>query len=321
MTRIILLGIATAFFALNMGASGIAPTFSAVYGGRLIKRRLAVILFTVFVFLGALILGGGVVKTLSHGILPRDFISPNVALIILTSATLSLFLANILGIPESTSMVTVGAVVGAGLYFRHIQLKTLLWLIPMWVGFPFISFMVTFLIYRSIFPPRAKNLWLYQKIFSNEKKLRFFAIIISCYGAFAVGSNNVANAVGPLVGANVIDPVSGLLFVAPFFGLGALLLGKRNIETFGKEIVPLGLITSNLICLVNGSLLILASSLGAPFPYVQLNALSIFAISCVKNGHRFTLSHHITKRTFMVWTLTPFLAISVAFLLLTLFRI
>ena len=309
------------FFAMNMGASGIAPTFSAVYGGRLIKKRTAALLFTLFVILGAVTLGRGVVKTLSQGILPQEFINFNVALVILSSATLSLFLANLLAIPESTSMVTVGAVVGAGLYFRHIQLKTFLWLIPMWVGFPFISFMATFLIYRCIFPPRAKNLWLYQKIFSNEKKLRFLALIISCYGAFAVGSNNVANAVGPLVGANVIDPVSGLLFVAPFFGLGALLLGKRNIETFGKEIVPLGLITSNLICLVNGSLLILASSLGAPFPYVQLNALSIFAISCVKNGHHFTLSHHITKRTFMVWTLTPLLAISVAFLLLALFRI
>src|SRR3990167_11144194 len=112
---------------------------------------------------------------------------------------------------------------------------------------------------------------------------------------------------------------AGLILIAPLFGLGALFFGKRNIETFGKEVVPLGLITSNLICLVNGSLLILASSLGAPFPYVQLNALSIFAISCVKNGHRFTLSHHITKRTFMVWTLTPLLSITVSYLLLNIF--
>ncbi len=111
----------------------------------------------------------------------------------------------------------------------------------------------------------------------------------------------------------------GLLLVAPFFGFGALSLGQRNIETFGKEVVPLGLITSNIVCLVTGTLLIIASSLGAPFPYVQLNALSIFAISCVKNGHRFTLGHHITKRTFMVWTLTPLLAIVVSYLLLTLF--
>ena len=304
---------------MNMGASGIAPTFSAVYGGRLIKRKTAVILFTVFVILGAATLGRGVVKTLSQGILPVEFITPNVALIILTAATLSLFLANLLAIPESTSMVTVGAVTGAALYFKAVQFKTFLWLIPLWISFPVISFVITFLLYRIIYPPHSGNLWLYQKIFSNEKKLAKLAVAVSCYGAFAVGTNNVANVIGPLAGAKLIDVNLGLVLIAPLFGFGAFMLGRRNIETFGKEVVPLGLVTSNLICLVTGSLLIVASILGAPFPYVQLNALSVFAISCIKNGHKVTLSHHITKRAFMVWTLTPLLAVSVSYLLLTIF--
>lgn len=302
-----------------MGGSGIAPTFSAAFGARLIRKKFAALLFTVFVILGAVTLGRGVVKTLSQGILPREFLSPDVALIILLAATSSLFLANLLAIPESTSMVTVGAVTGAALYFRHIQLKTFFWLIPMWIGFPLISFALTFWLYRMIYPPAHKNLWLYQKIFSNEKKLQKLALIISCYGAFAVGTNNVANALGPLVGAKLININTGLWLIAPIFGLGALVFGRRNIETFGKEVVPLGLITSNIVCLVTGSLLILASSLGAPFPYVQLNALSIFAISCIKNGHKVTLSHHITKRTLMVWTLTPLLAVSVSYILLSVF--
>jgi len=314
----LLIGI-VAFFAINMGASGIAPTFSAVYGGRLIKRKFAVVLFTVCVILGAAILGKGVAKTLSQGILPKGFINLDVALVILGSATLSLFLANLFGIPESTSMVTVGAVIGAALFFRQIQLKTLYWLIPIWLGFPIISFIVTFFLYRIIYPPHHGNLWLYQKIFNHEKKLQKLAVFVSCYGAFAVGTNNVANAVGPLTGAGLIDSNLALLLIAPLFGLGALFFGKRNIETFGKEVVPLGLITSNLVCLVTGTLLIIASSLGAPFPYVQLSALSIFAISCVKNGHKVTLSHHLTKRTLMVWTLTPLLAIGTSYLLLSLF--
>ena len=303
---------------MNMGASGIAPTFSAVYGGRLIKKRTAALLFTLFVILGAVTLGRGVVKTLSQGILPQEFINFNVALVILSSATLSLFLANLLAIPESTSMVTVGAVVGAGLYFRHIQLKTFLWLIPMWLTFPIISFLLTFFLYRVLYPPHHGNIWLYQKIFYNERKIRKLAVAVSCYGAFAVGTNNVANAIGPLVGAKLLDVDLGLLLLAPLFGIGAVVFGRRNIETFGKEIVPLGLITSSIVSVVTGSLLIIASSLGAPFPYVQLTGLSIFAISCIKNGHHVTLSHHITRKTFMVWTLTPLLSIFVSYLLLTL---
>lgn len=308
------------FFAMNMGASGIAPTFSAVYGGRLIKKEFAAGLFTLFVVLGAVTLGREVVKTLSQGILHKEFINADVALIILAAASLSLFLANILSIPESTSMVTVGACVGAGLFFGHINLKTFLWLLPLWLLFPFISFIVTFALYRLIYPPRHNNLWLYQKIFSNEKALKALAVLISCYGAFAVGTNNVANAVGPLYGAGIINKDWGLVSIAPLFGIGALAFGRRNIETFGKDIVPLGIITSNIVCLVTGSLLIIASSLGAPFPYVQLTALSIFAISCVKNGHRFTLRHHITRRMLMVWTLTPLLAVSISFILLSIFR-
>lgn len=316
--NIILAGVVV-FFALNMGGSGIAPTFSAVYGARLIRKKFAAVLFGIFVILGAAILGRGVVKTLSQGILPGGFINGDVALIILLAATSSLFLANLLGIPESTSMVTVGAVTGAGLYFKHLQVKTFFWLIPLWVAFPIISFILTYALYKFIYPPNHKNLWLYQKIFSNEKKLQKLAVIISCYGAFAVGTNNVANAIGPLVGAKLIDTNTGLLLLSPLFGLGALIFGRRNIETFGKEVVPLGLITSNIVCLVTGSLLIVASSLGAPFPYVQLNALSVFAISCIKNGHRVTLGHHITRKTFMVWTLTPLLAVSVSYALLSLF--
>lgn len=307
------------FFAMNMGASGIAPTFSAVYGSRLINKKFAALLFTVFVILGAFTMGAKVAKTLGQGILPKGLINADVALVILASATLSLFLANLLAIPESTSMVTIGAVTGAGLYFRHIQLKTFLWLIPLWLAFPVVSYLVTFRLYKSIYPPHHGNLWLYQKIFSHEKKLRALAIIVSCYGAFAVGTNNVANAVGPLSAAGVLDARLGLFLIAPLFGLGAFFFGRRNIETFGKEVVPLGLITSNIVCLVTGSLLILASSLGAPFPYVQLNALSIFAISCVKNGHKFTLGHHITRKTMMVWTLTPLLAVCVAYTLLSIF--
>ncbi|MEW5814726.1 MAG: inorganic phosphate transporter [Spirochaetota bacterium] len=300
-----------------MGGSGIAPTFSAACGGRLIEKKYAVLLFTLFVFLGAVAFGRGVVKTLSQGILPRDFITTEVALVILLAATSSLFLANLLAIPESTSMVTVGAVVGAGLYFSRVQLKTFLWLVPIWIVLPLVSFALTFFLYRIIYPPHQGNLWLYEKVFANERKLKWMAIAISCYGAFAVGTNNVANVVGPLAAANLIDGNRGFYLIAPLFGIGALVFGQRNIETFGKELVPLGLITSNLICAVTGSLLILASILGAPFPYVQLNALSVFAVSCVKNGYRITLNHHITRRVLMVWTLTPLLAAALSYGLLS----
>lgn len=319
MIRYIFLALLTIFFALNMGASGIAPSFASTYGGRLIKKKKALVLFSFFVILGAVTLGRGVTVTLGKNLFPQEFINFDVVLVILSAATLGLFLANILKIPQSTSQVTVGAIVGAGLYFRHLNLKIIFWkILPLWVILPLFSFVLTWLIYRKIYPPEDDNLHIYQKLFANEKKLRFLALAASCYVAFAIGTNNVGNAVGPLSGAGLLGVNLGLILVSPFFGLGALVLGKGTLETAGKEIVPLGLFSSTLVSFVTATLLIFASILGIPQSLVQLNIFSIFAIGCLKDGHKFTLDRQLTKKTFLIWLVTPLISIILSYLLLSL---
>lgn len=317
MVKLILLIGLVVFFAMNMGASGIAPSFAAVYGGRLIKKKKIIILFSIFVVLGAIILGRNVSLTLGKNLLPKEYLSFNTALIIILSAALSLFLANILKIPQSTSQVTVGAITGAGLYFKHLYFKTLfIKIIPMWIILPLLAYIFTFLLYRIIYPPRHGNLYIYEKLFAHDKKLRITGILASCYVAFAIGSNNVANAVGPLFGAGVVGIIPGLIMVAPIFGIGAGLMGKGNLDTVGKEIVPLGMLSSTIVAFVTATLLILASLLGIPQSLVQLNMCSIFAVSSLKNGHKATLGSHIAKKTFIVWAVTPFLSLAISYLLL-----
>jgi sulfate permease len=161
-------------------------------------------------------------------------------------------------------------------------------------------------------------LHIYERLFANEKKLRLSALAASCYVAFAIGANNVGNAVGPLFGAGIVAVNLGLLIVSPVFGIGAFLLGKGNLETAGKDIVPLGLFSSTIVSFVTATLLLIASYLGIPQSLVQLNIFSIFAISCLKNGHRSTLGQQVTKKTFLIWALTPIIALILAYILLTL---
>lgn len=321
MIEYLLLALLVIFFSLNMGASGIAPSFASIYGGRLIKKKKALLLFGFFVILGAVTLGRGVTVTLGKGLLPEEIINFKVVLVILGSASAGLFLANILKIPQSTSQVTVGAIAGAGLYFKHLKVTTLFWkILPMWVILPLLSYFLTWLIYRKIYPPEDDNLHIYQKLFANEKNLRLSALAMSCYVAFAIGTNNVGNAVGPLFGAGILGVNLGLLLVSPLFGIGALVLGKGTLETAGKEIVPLGLFSSTLVSFVTATLLIFASILGIPQSLVQLNIFSILAISCLKNGHRRTLDQRLTKKTFLIWTVTPLIAMIISYLLLSLGR-
>jgi sulfate permease len=305
-----------------MGASGIAPSFASIYGGKLIKKRQALHLFVIFVVLGALFLGKNVAVTLGKSLVPRDFINFDVALIIIASATFGLFLANILKIPQSTSQVAVGAIIGAGLYFKHLNINTLFFKIfPMWIILPLLSYLFTLLIYRKIYPPGHDNLHIYEKLFANRKKLRLSALIVSCYVAFAIGTNNVGNAVGPLFAAGILEIDTGLLLISPIFGIGAWVLGKGPLETAGKEIVPLGLFSSTLVSFVTATLLIFASLLGIPQSLVQLNLASIFAISCLKNGHRYTWDQRIIHRTFIIWFITPAISLVSSYLLLYLFKI
>lgn len=304
-----------------MGGSGIAPSFAAVYGAHLISRKRAVILFTIFVVLGSLTFGSKVAKTLGSGFFPKELFTIQVALIILASAAISLFVANIIKIPQSTSWVTVAATIGASIYFNSLNLNTTVQMISMWFLLPFIGFFLTLFIFKIIYPPRQSNFWFFEKVHLWKKQIHIFALISSCYVAFAIGSNNVANAVGPLMGANIVSPILGLLLISPLFGAGAWVINDRTMKTIGKEIVPLGLVTSTLVSFVTATLLIFASILGFPQSLVQLNTLAIVAIGTIKHQHVFAAGESVVKKTFFVWMIAPLVSGILSYLLLNIFGV
>ncbi len=128
---------------MNIGASGAAASMGVAYGaGAITKAWQALLICAVGVFAGAVLGGGEVVKTISAGIMPQEYITVKIVIIILISATSSLFLANLLGIPLSTSEVTVGAVVGVGIAYKVLYVKSLLIIVSFWVLVPIIAFIV-----------------------------------------------------------------------------------------------------------------------------------------------------------------------------------
>lgn len=315
---LIVLVIISLFWAMNMGASGLAVSFAPSCGSNLIRKNKAVIFFVIFVLLGALLVGNRVVKTLNSKIIAPEFISPAVVLIILFSACISLFLANILKIPQSTSIITVGSFIGTGLYFNSLNLGLIFYLISIWIMVSLLSYSLTYFIGRKIYPPRPENLWLYEKFFYHKDKLAKWTFLTDCYSAFGIGTNNVANVVGPLVGANIISPIPGFLVFSLLFGLGGLILGKGVLNTIGKEIIPLGMVSAALVSLIVSTFIVICSILGLPAPYVQFSSLSILAIHTVKEekNHSQTLMHPLTKKILKVWILTPLLSIIICYLLL-----
>ncbi|MCA9399642.1 MAG: inorganic phosphate transporter, partial [Candidatus Omnitrophica bacterium] len=274
------------FFALNMGASSFAASFAAGYGGKVISRSSARLYFLFFVVVGAVVLGKNVSLTLREDLIPPEFIVQKALIIIFLSSGLSMFVANIMKIPQTTSIVSVAAIAGVGAFFGVLNMQTIYLFIPYWIILPILCYGLTYFLTGLIYPPRKTNFWIYQKFINHQDKLKAFVIITSCYNAFSVGTNNVANVVGPLLAATNIPIISLLIIFAVFYGLGAFVF-SGPIKTAGNKIVPLGLLTASMISLVSGTLMLIASIVGIPQSFVMLKMGALFAISTLKDGGDF----------------------------------
>ena len=321
------------FLAINMGGSGTSPSFSAAYGSNIIRKDLIPGLFGLFVLIGALIAGRKVVLTISGGILPTETMNFTLTTIILLSVSLTLLIANLLRIPQSTSQATIFALIGVATYLNVLQTNKLLFqIIPTWFILPIISLIITLFVGKFIYNPiKRRGIFRFDKI-SKYSLLKSTVILTSCYVAFAIGSNNVANVAGPItsmtlnklnIETNVNNEnfllilILSILIVAPCFGIGSSILGRKTIHTTGKEIIPFGPLGAVLISIVTATLLLFASVIkGIPTSLVQVNTAAIVGLGISKVGWRkILISNNSIKRLLIVWIIAPLLALSLSFLL------
>ena len=297
-----------------MGSGNYAASFASAYGSGIISRKKSQLLFILFVIIGAVMLGAKVSRTLSGKIIPAQFIDNQAVIIIVFSASLCLLIANFTKIPQSTSLVAVGAILGVGIYHGNVYFKTFFYLVPLWILFPVAGYFLTYFLGRLIYPSRSSNFWVYEKSAKYTKSLETFVVIASCYNAFSIGANNVANAVGPLAGGNILSTCVGLILVAPIFGLGGVVF-PRAIKTTGKEIIPIGLISASITCFVCATLMIIASLFGVPQSLVMIKVAAIMAISGIKDGHANTFKNSLLRKMYLTWIIMPFAAIMLSFLI------
>ncbi|MBL4953012.1 anion permease [Neobacillus sp. YIM B02564] len=302
------------FFATNIGGSGAAASMGIAYGSGAVKKGLALLLCSLAVFLGAWFGGGEVVKTIGSGIVPTSTFTVPIALIVLTSAALALFLANIFGIPLSTSEVAVGAVVGAGIVYQSVYVENLLWIMLFWLLTPLTAFLIAIaasyliksrLVRRLVSIPKAVPV------------LTLLVVLMGLFEAFSAGMNNVANAVGPLVGAGILSKNNGIFWGGLFVAIGVMLLGQRVLETNGKKITALKLEEGCVISGTGASIVTIASIFGIPVPLTQITTSSIIGIGFAKHG-KSVLKKDIVIQLLTVWLVSPVLSMVLSYLFIQL---
>jgi len=323
------------FLAINMGASGTAPSFSAAFGANVLKRTLIPGLFGVMVLAGALLAGKEVSLTLGKGLLEQTFFTPFNTSIILLSIGLSLLIANLIGVPQSTSQSTVLAIAGAANALEGLNTRKLfLEILPTWVILPIISFIIMLILSKWVVP------FLKARVFTDgfnhlksHKVLNTLLILSSLYVAFSIGANNVANAAAPIasltaneIGKEAIQNflpiiILSVLIVAPCFAIGSSLLGHKVTKTTGKEIVEVSPFYATIIATIVASLLLMASiTKGIPTSLVQLNGAAFISLSISKKGFKNTFNNKTVKRFFTVWCVAPILSYSLTFVLIQIFK-
>ncbi|WP_245247368.1 MULTISPECIES: inorganic phosphate transporter [unclassified Paenibacillus] len=305
---------------MNIGASGAAATMGVAYGSGAIKRKyLALSLVAVGVFLGAYLGGGEVVKTLGSGIIPSDLLNVHLVIIILLAATVTLFSANLMGIPLSTSEVTVGSVVGVGVAYEVLYVKNILVIVSFWIIIPIVAFLLAWglgYVIRGL--ERRDARWKGEGDGWWRKGLIVLVLAAGFIEAFSAGMNNVANAVGPLVGAGLMSVGNGVFWGGLFVAAGALLLGGKVLETNGKKITKMSLLQGTVISGTGGTLVIIASLFGLPVPLTQITTTAILGIGTADHG--FSLwQKGIVVKILKVWLVSPLLSLVVSFTLVKLF--
>jgi sulfate permease len=324
--------LAAIFLAITMGGSGTGPAFSAAYGANVVRKSLIPGLFGIMVFLGAILAGKQTASTIGRDLINPDVMTFSVVSIILFAVAISLLIANLFGIPQSTSQSTVMAVWAAGIYFHESNThKIFLDVVPTWFILPIISFFLSLIFGKYIYRPmRRRGLTLSRSTNVNRKYfINGLILVMSLYVAFSIGANNVANAAGPIatMTANelhiagdrnfILIMILSILMVAPSFAIGSSIFGNKILNNTGKEIVLFGKFEAGIIAFVSASLLLLASlTKGIPTSLVQLNVAAILGIGVAKLGTKNIFKKTEVKKFFVMWIVAPTISFSLCLLLL-----
>jgi PiT family inorganic phosphate transporter len=311
--------VACVFIGWSIGANDAANCVGAAIGSRKISFRNGILLTAIFGFLGAILIGHRVVKTVGKGIVPLDKIDPTIAVYIALAACfgagLWVIFATYLRIPVSTSHSIVGAVGGAGLAVG----APIIWgklgsIFIGWLATPFGSALMAFIFY---YPIRFILYALIPRRF-RERILAFLIVLASAYLAFSWGGNDVANATGVIMGSGLASSFTATLIGGTAIIIGVVTWGYKVIETVGFKItrfIPVMTIVAQFASALN---VYVYTMLGLPVSTSHSIVGAVVGVGLVTGKHVFDV--RLARDIVFAWAVTPFAAGFVSLLIMTLIK-
>ncbi|MFU1783350.1 anion permease [Haloarcula japonica] len=310
-------GIAVAVFVgFNIGGSSTGVAFGPAVGSRLVRKATAGVLFVGFGFLGAWTVGRNVIATMSSSIVPAAQFTPIASVAVLFFTGASLLISNLYGVPASTSMTAVGAIVGLGLASGTLNQALMFVIVSAWIVAPLVSLAIGLVVGRYVYPyldryvaftkfdlhfvqidrsgtiPRP---YLNRNASPQDVVGSLSVVFIGCYMAFSAGASNAANAVAPLVGeGGALTVNQGVLLAVAAFGLGSFTIARRTLETVGDDITELPILASLIVSVVGGTVITILSYLGIPASLAVSTTSAIIGLGWGRASRAATLSELAT---------------------------
>ncbi len=305
----LLLGAGT-YVGWNIGANDTANCIGTALGAGLLTFKRAVILFSIFAFLGAVLQGHHVMKTIGQGIV-KENLDFTAIFVVLICSGFFVTLATFFRIPTSTSQAMVGGLVGIAFAAgAKVDYSKLIIIVVSWIISPLLVMLLSFILSHllAFILRRIKtDMLLVQNV------LGWLAILSGCYVAYSIGANNAGSAVGPVANLGIIHPSILLCIGGGAIALGAVTYGEKVTDTVGKGITPLDIPGAFVAQISSAVGMHLFSVLGIPV------STSFAIVGAVVGTGLVRGSRAIRKKTllniFLVWGLTPCLATFSSFLL------
>ena len=150
-------------------------------------------------------------------------------------------------------------------------------------------------------------------MFRIDPVIRIGMIVCGCYGAYALGANNVANVSAVFVGKDMLTPQTAALFGGMAIALGAITYSKNVMMTVGKGIVKLDSISAFICVLSHAVTVHIFAIIGVPVSSSQAIVGAVLGISAIKGLQ--VINIKTLRHVCLGWFSTPFIAALVAALM------
>ena len=304
------------YLGWGIGANDSANIFGTAVTTRIVSYRPATILIAVFVIIGALVQGPGQFEHIDFSGGPGDT-TETAALIATVAAAITVTIITYLAIPSSTSQAAIGGLMGiaiASAGLAGVHWNKFLPMLFCWAVNPVMSAVVAVILLKVL--GGLINRFIKSAV-GRDRVCKIGLIVFGCYGAYALGANNVVVTTSAYFHAGVfgsLDTPESMLKAARIaaglggaaIAIGALTYSRKVMTTVGARVTPLYPFSALVVVLTAGVALDFFTRFNIPVSSSQAVVGALIGVSLYDSGNFGNIRELL--KIFGGWLLTPFAA-------------